>query len=111
MVTPSREPLTWWGRVSNIDTMTYRIQQWFIYLSLTFVAFLAILFFVNRVQASESYECHVTRAQVEALDTVWRVVERNCDGNIRNAVYDTLAIREGNSVVHTGQWIILPADP
>lgn len=110
-MTRSRELLTWWGRVSNIETMTYRIQQWFIYLSLTFVAFLAILFIVNRVQAVESYECRVTRAQVEALDTVWRVVERNCEGNIRNAVYDTLAIRDRNPTVHTGQWIILPADP
>ena len=91
--------------------MTYRIQQWFIYLSLTFVAFLAIMLIVNRVQAVESYECHVTRAQVEANDTVWRVVERNCEGNIRNAVYDTLDIRGNNSTVHTGQWIILPADP
>ena len=103
--------MTWWQRFSNLDTMTYRVQQLFIYTAVTLAVILLMLGFINRVEAVENYECSVTMDQVQPNDTVWRIVERNCEGNIRNAVYDTVEMRKGNTVVHIGQWILLPADP
>lgn len=91
--------------------MTYRFQQLFMYASLAFVGLLAIMLFVDRVQAAEEYECRVTVAQVKPFDTMWSIAEDNCDGNIRNAVYDMIRLNGGSSTIHTNQWIYLPSEP
>jgi len=91
--------------------MTYRIQQLFMYVALAFVGLLVIMVFVDRVQASEQYECRVTMAQVTTFDTMWRIAEDNCDGNIRNAVYDMIDLNGGSPTVHPNQWIYLPSEP
>lgn len=96
----------------NMYTMTHRIQTAFMILSVAFTAVIATLIISHQLDASNSYTCHTTRAQVEGHgDTVWGVVSRNCDGNLNAAVYDTLNLEGNSTIVHPWQWIILPAEP
>ena len=93
-------------------TMTYRLQTAFTIVMVTLTAVLLTLIISHQLDASNSYTCHTTRAQVEGNgDTVWGVVSRNCDGNMNAAVYDTLNLEGNSTIVHPWQWIILPADP
>ena len=93
-------------------TMTYRLQTAFTIVMVTLTAVLLTLIISHQLDASNSYTCHTTRAQVEGNgDTVWGVVSRNCDGNMNAAVYDTLNLEGNSTMVQPWQWIILPADP
>lgn len=93
-------------------TMTYRLQTAFTIVMVTLTAVLLTLIISHQLDASNSYTCHTTRAQVEGNgDTVWGVVSRNCDGNMNAAVYDTLNLEGNSTIVQPWQWIILPADP
>lgn len=92
--------------------MTYRLQTAFTIVMVTLTAVLLTLIVSHQLDASNSYTCHTTRAQVEGNgDTVWGVVSRNCDGNMNAAVYDTLNLEGNSTIVQPWQWIILPADP
>lgn len=92
--------------------MTYRLQTAFTIVMVTLTAVLLTLIISHQLDASNSYTCHTTRAQVEGHgDTVWGVVSRNCDGNMNAAVYDTLNLEGNSTIVQPWQWIILPADP
>lgn len=92
--------------------MTYRLQTAFTIVMVTLTAVLLTLIISHQLDASNSYTCHTTRAQVEGNgDTVWGVVSRNCDGNMNAAVYDTLNLEGNSTIVQPWQWIILPADP
>ena len=95
-----------------MHTMTYRLQTAFTIVMVTLTAVLLTLIISHQLDASNSYTCHTTRAQVEGNgDTVWGVVSRNCDGNMNAAVYDTLNLEGNSTIVQPWQWIILPADP
>lgn len=106
-----RNLLTWVVKVCNLDTMTYRIQNLFIYIALTATLFFIMMMVGYQMRVADAYHCDVVRAQVGQGDTIWSVVDRHCDGNIRNAVDDTVQIRDGSLMVHANQWIILPGDP
>ena len=93
-------------------TMTYRLQTAFTIVMVTLTAVISTLIISHQLDASNSYTCHNTRAQVEGYGaTVWGVVSRNCEGNINAAVYDTLNLEGNSTMVQPWQWIILPADP
>lgn len=95
-----------------MTSMTYRLQTAFTIVMVTLTAVLLTLIVSHQLDASNSYTCHTTRAQVEGNgDTVWGVVSRNCDGNMNAAVYDTLNLEGNSTIVQPWQWIILPADP
>ena len=73
-------------------------------LSLGFVWLLSFLF-----ADIDNYTCHNTQATVGYGDTLWSVVERNCDGNIQEAVYRLIDLRE-TEIVRLGEVVQLTSN-
>lgn len=75
-----------------------------IYLVLTFVA-LIVAFTVGQARAKQ-FTCSLEPHQVQSGDTLWRIAENNCEGNIQ-AVTDNLVAVYGDPI-QVGNTIYLP---
>lgn len=64
----------------------------------------------SSIENWDNYKCHTERVVVEEYDTLWAVVENNCEGSIETAVND-LITKRGTEVVIVGQVIELTSKP
>jgi len=71
------------------------------------VAFLALLLFTHVNREHARFTCTGGTYMVQPGDTIYRIVIRQCDGNLENAIYHTVKIN-GGSLIHPGQTLILP---
>jgi len=71
------------------------------------VAFLATWLGLSKVIASqEQFTCNQVTVTVQSGDTMWKIAERNCTGNIQVAVFHL--VEKYGTVIHHGQQIQLP---
>jgi len=76
--------------------MSHRIHNTLTYIALFTASFLTILFIFNRIEALDSYTCNSQYGTVTHQDpTIWSTVEKHCNGNIQNAVHDTITLNNG----------------
>lgn len=63
---------------------------------------------VKQYEQTQDFTCHKPEFGVET--TIWAGVEANCDGNIGNAVYETLRVNgiTDPTTVQYGQVLVLP---
>ena len=71
------------------------------------VAFFVTSFGLSKVIASqERFTCNQATVVVQLGDTMWKVAERNCTGNIQVAVHHL--VNKYGTLIHHGQQIQLP---
>ena len=71
------------------------------------VACLAVLLFTHTNREHSRFTCTGGTYTVQPGDTIYRIVIEQCDGNLENAIYQTVKIN-GGSLIHPGQALILP---
>ena len=71
------------------------------------VACLALLLFAHTNREHARFTCTGGTYTVQPGDTIYRIVIDLCDGNLDNAIYQTVKIN-GGSLIHPGQALILP---
>jgi hypothetical protein len=74
------------------------------------VALGSFLLVKSSVDSWDNYSCEPTQVVVEQYDTLWAIVERNCDGSIQSAV-DDLVEKRGTELVRIGQVVELTSKP
>ena len=71
------------------------------------VAFFVAVFGLGKlIEAQERFTCNQATVTVQSGDTLWKIAERNCAGNIQVAVYHL--VKEYGTLIHKGQQIQLP---
>lgn len=71
------------------------------------VAFFVTSFGLSKViEAQEQYDCPDIFVTVQAGDTMWKIAEPNCTGNIQVAVFHL--VQKYGTLIHQGQQIQLP---
>ena len=71
------------------------------------VAFFVTSFGLSKVIASqERFTCNQATVTVQSNDTMWKIAERNCTGNIQVAVFHL--VQKYGTLIHHGQQIQLP---
>lgn len=71
------------------------------------IAVAFVLFGCAVAEDNATYECGHATVLVSSGDTIFSIVEKVCNGNIRNAADDTVQLN-GGSVIRPGEWIQLP---
>lgn len=71
------------------------------------VAFFVTVFGLGKlIEAQERFTCNKVTVTVQSGDTLWKIAERNCTGNIQVAVYHL--VEKYGSAIDRGQQIQLP---
>lgn len=64
----------------------------------------------SSIESWDNYKCQPAQVAVEQYDTLWSIVENNCEGSTESAVHDLIKKR-GTEVVRIGQIIELTSKP
>ena len=73
------------------------------------VAGLAVLLFIHTNREHSRFTCTGGTYTVQPGDTIYRIAIAECQGNLDNAIYQTVKIN-GGSLIHPGQALILPTN-
>lgn len=88
----------------------YRVRSMVRFVFWGTVALGSLWLIKSSIESWDNYKCHTTQVVVEPNDTLWAIVQRNCDGSIESAVND-LVQKRGTEVVRIGQVIQLTSKP
>ncbi len=102
-----RYVLTCVKELTNLTHMTRRIQNTFITIGFLTTLLLTILAY----NTTQTFTCHTPWADVNHNDSYWTIVNTHCEGNIQNAVDETITLNNGRLTIHTGETIYLPFNP